>query len=770
MTNKNLPRSLFIIIAVLMTNGNAHSYHYKTHALSAKLAAELVKRLDAAKKRYTEIYDPSLIAQLGVGAWEEDNGNFAGNNRAMRHYYDPDFNGKKKGVPYYKHYTWWRTLEKGTDVTKPSGGRYAGALEWARNGAVENWNITNPFNWEGAINAYDYTHSSRSEAYYRLGHVLHLLTDMAEPDHVFNMPHAGSSKGLPDTIDEIIGQSMADAVIEDLKSIRVSDGSKDKLAWLLFATRIKQMAFKSRRLGYELLVDDSIHPKFVSEFFKGKDEIHLIESKTTWDTLPPIQGKHLPELNKFDDFFNSLARWSKLAVSNKNKYPIPLGLVELSTYFPHKEMLYPREPIYLIPAIDMSVDTEKQKYYALAWELLEKATEYNANLLMHFYDIVNPPPYVKEVTVSQDGKVKYQAYWEDEYGQPEGNLNANDPHSNYNIVKKRELKNMANRGLMHEKKATIKIKFGPEVGVPENIDKNSVKVTIGGKSIPGSIKSDEEPNIWQGTFPVPKLKEDEDEKTLQISISASDADMHWTVGPIPGSTLDSDPYSPAKVYYRGPGKFQWMNHESATAGEKWDTNHQIKIVKEEEVLPFEFYFTSVTKGTAYPYTKDLACYTELRTSKDVWVQLFEKETWVIKRDKPDNSWYSKIVQKDGYYEIFSIYSGQANNLETPAQDKITGYSKSDGDSSELCLFKQDDDEKFLNNLTSMKENRITAFGPQGGSPNEQDESNIVKWRYRGKGKDGKIYVAELVFDFKKEWIVDYKTKNQIVYKRVKEKE
>jgi len=767
MTNKTLLKSLSIIITVLMVIGNAHSYHYKTHALSAKLAAEFVKKLDAAKKRYTEIYDPSIIAQLGVGAWEEDNGNFAGNNRAMRHYYNPDENDKKKGVPYYSHYKLWKYLEKGTDVTKPSGGRYAGALEWARNGAVQQWNSANPFNWEGAIRAYDYTHSSRSEAYYRLGHVLHLLTDMAEPDHAFNMPHAGSSKGLPDTIDEIIGQSMADAIMEDMKSLRVSEGSKDKLAWLLFATRIKQLAFKSRRLGYELLVDDSIHPKFVEEFFKGKDEIHLIKSETTWDTLPPIQGKHLPNLYKFDDFFNSLARWSKLAVSDKTKYSIPLGITELSVYFYPKETLYPGEPIYLIPAIDMNVEAEKHKYFALAWELLEKATEYNANLLMHFFEIVNPPPYVKEVTVIQDGKVKYWANWEDIYEQPEENLNAKDPHLNYSIVKKRELKNMANRGLMHGKKATLKIVFGPDIGVPENIDKGSVKVTVGGNPVAGNITNDEAPNVWEGTFTVPKLKENEDEKTLQISISASDADMHWTVGPIPGSTLDSDPYSPAKVLYMGPGQFHWMNHESVTASEKCDTNHKIKIVKEEEILPFEFYFTNVTKGTAPPYTKDLWHYTQLSTSTDVWVQLFEKETWLINRINPNSSWYSKIVQRDGYYEV---YNGKATNLETPSQDKLTGYSKSDGDSRDLYLFKQDENEKFLFMYASMNGNRITAPGPYGPHYDEEDESKILKWRYRGKGKDGKIYEAELVFDFKNEWTVDYITKNQIIYKRIKEKE
>jgi hypothetical protein len=444
-----------------------------------------------------------------------------------------------------------------------------------------------------------------------------------------------------------------------MKSLRISEGSKDKLAWLLFATRIKQLAFKSRRLGYELLVDDSIHPRFVDEFFKGKDEIHLIKSETTWDTLPPIQGKHLPELNKFDDFFNSLARWSRLAVSDKTKYPIPLGITELSIYFYPKEALYPGEPIYLIPAIDMSVGAEKQKYYALAWELLEKATEYNANLLMHFFEIVNPPPYVKEVTVSQYGNVKYKAYWEDIHEQPEGNPNSKDPHSNYSIVKKRELKNMANKGLMHEKKATIKIVFGPEIGVPENIDKGSVKVTIDGKSVPGSIKSDEDPNVWEGTFTVPKLKEDEDKKTLQISISASDADMHWTVGPIPGSTLDSDPYTPAKVSYMGPGQFHWMGHESATASEKSDTHHKIKIVKEEVQPGFSMKIIGVHKDEGGYLDGQVW----LKIEGDIeHLEIIEAENWYKNSKNPkENQRILTIKKGDRIEERFEYPHDKARN-------------------------------------------------------------------------------------------------------------
>ena len=766
MKHKSLLKSLSLVAATLIIIGNANAYHCKIHALSAKLAAELVKRMDT-HKRYAEIYDLSIILQLGTGAWEEDIGNSAGNNRAMRHYYDPDCPEKKKGVPYYPHYWWWSVFIPGTEVTKPDGKRYPGALEWARNGAVNSWNNANPFNWEGAILAYDYTQSSRTEAYYRLGHVIHLLTDMAEPDHALTVPHPGSSYGIPDDLDIYISGKFYDALMEDLKPMELSIVKKIKLSWLVYVSGLRQLALRNRNLGYERLIDDCIHPKFVNEFFKGHHKEHLVMSETTWDVLPPIQGKEIPALHRFDDFFNSMARHSKQAVSDRNVYRIPLGVNLLKKHFPHVEMIYQGEPIYLIPAIDMKNDSEKQKYYKLAWGLLEKATEYNAKLLMHFHDIVNPPPYVKEVRVSQEGDLKYRGYWKDIFGTPEGKQNSKDPHRNYTIVTKREFKDPVKKGIMHDKKATIVIEFGPDTGIPENIDKGSVKVMVGGKAAPGSIRSDKERNIWGGSFDVPKLGENEDMNILQISISASDADMHWTYGPIPGSTLDSDPYSAAKVYYDGPDRYRWMNHESATADEKWDRHHKIKIVKKEEAPPFEFYFTSVTQGTGPPYTDDVAYHTSLSTSTDVWVQLFEKESWCINRDKPRDSWYTKLVQKDGFYEI---HYGKPTSLQTPSQNQLTDYAKNDGVSDDLTLFNQDENENFVNRYTGMRDNRITARGPYGALYDKEDESKVYKWIYRGRGKDGKVYEVELVFDFKNEWTVDHKTHNQIVYKRVKEKD
>jgi hypothetical protein len=730
MRYKNLLHTFFIVIVIMLTTGNAHSYHYKIHSLSAKLAAELVKKLDKANKRYAEIYQIPNIIQMGTGAWEEDNGNFAGNNRAMRHYYDPDCPEKKKGVPYYRHYWWWKVLMPGTEVTKPEGGRYPGALEWARNGAVSSWSRDNPFNWEGAIRAYDYTHSSRSEAYYRMGHVLHLLTDMAEPDHALNEPHPGSSYGIPDDLDFFIGDKLYEVILEDLKPMEMGVIKKAKISWLLYAASFRQLAMRGRALGYERLIDDCIHPKFVEEFFKGKHQSHLHKSETTRATLPPIQGKSLPNLHSIDDLFNSMADLSKKAVSDRNKYPIPLGVDLLQTYFSGATFIHFNEPIYLIPAINVKNGSERQKYYDLAWGLLDKATEHNARLLMHFYDIVNPPPYVKEVRVIQDGTVKYRAYWEDIHGIPEGTQNTKDPHLSYAIVNKREFKNPRNKGLMHDKKASIVIEFGPDFDVPERIDKGSVVVKIGGITVPGSIVDENTPNVWKGSFPVPKLEEYEDEKTKQISIAASDADMHWTMGPIPGSTLDSDPSSPAKVYCNGPGQYYWMNHESATANEKWDSHHKIKVVKEEVQPDFLIRIISVHKDE----TGMLDGQVWLQIKGDIeHLEFTEAERFYMNPKFPKETQRVHKIKKGDRIEVRYEYPHNRSANHVEYESSFWGYTSLRKDYRTALLFSW---AIWPGEMRSLK---ITGIDEKGG-----------------------IHVAEDIFRFG-DWIPD--PENEGLYKR-----
>jgi hypothetical protein len=237
--------------------------------------------------------------------------------------------------------------------------------------------------------------------------------------------------------------------------------------------------------------------------------------------------------------------------------------------------------------------------------------------------------------------------------------------------------------------------------------------------------------------------------------------MHWTVGPIPGSTLDSDPLTPVKVLYEGSDRFRWVNHESVTASEKWDTNHKIRVVKEEEVAPIEFIITSVSKSKSGLYAGQWWIHTGLFSDKSLQIQIFEKEQWAIDPNDPKWSGYSRIRQGNGYYEGWSA-SGWTS-LEIPPAGKMK-YSKHDGEYYRLNLFAIDEDGGYKYVYVWSNGDRINAHGP---SYNTDRDPIILRWKYRGEGKDGKIYELEVTFD-PKEWMPDREDDTSVFYRRKEE--
>lgn len=258
-----------------------------------------------------------------------------------------------------------------------------------------------------------------------------------------------------------------------------------------------------------------------------------------------------------------------------------------------------------------------------------------------------------------------------------------------------------------------------------------MKVTIGGKSVSGSIKSDNDPNIWEGTFPVPKLEENEDKKTLQISISASDADMHWTVGPIPGSTLDSDPYTPAKVSYMGPGQFHWMGHESATASEKWDTNHKIKVVKEKVQPDFLVRIVSVHKDE------------DGMLDGQVWLQIkgdiehlefTEAERWFMDSMDPKENQRIHIVKKGDRFEVRYEYPNDKRRNSVENTNSFWGYTSLRKDNKTAFLFSWGITPGHTRSL------KITGIDEKGGTHVAEDIFRYGDWtpdpEYEGLYKRG----------------------------------
>lgn len=172
------------IVLSLLAPPPARAYYDKVHRMIALRALELIEREYGRDGVYAELL--RFRGQILEGAVAEDYGDVDGNERAMRHYYDPDSSRPKKGVPYYGWYRLWQL--KGAKVTPPPGGFYDGALDWARDGA----GTRDLKNWAGAIRSYGASLVECEEAYLRLGHVVHLLGDMTVLDHVMNVPHPGS--------------------------------------------------------------------------------------------------------------------------------------------------------------------------------------------------------------------------------------------------------------------------------------------------------------------------------------------------------------------------------------------------------------------------------------------------------------------------------------------------------------------------------------------------------------------------------------------------
>jgi hypothetical protein len=596
--------AIFSLVLFVFTWGNA--YYEKVHSLAAKLALELLRLEDKRRTEalYSEIYSSEHFKAIGIGAWEEDFGVTRGNDRSFRHYYDPDAKTFRKGVPYYPYYLIWKL--QGAAVKSPEGGIYEGALEWARRGVDRkgSWEFTNPFNWEGAIRAYDYTAESRREAYRRLGHVVHLLVDMAEPDHAANIPHAGSGLMLPESIDDICGPQ----VIGILKAAEMNPALKLHLvqAIILADIKLKNLLTKGdldiRTVGFEGLIEDTVSPSAVREFFPGEHASHNNPGRGFFQNPMPIAAKGVRRMKTLDDYFNSLAHQSKNAATGKKEFSLALGCAELfefleeSNFVQALELL--RDPVkyrikdygkqavetfgtkgklYIVPVINRKDQSVMSRFYGLARELLTAGVELSAGLMEHFHDLVNPPPFVQSVKIEQEGEKVYYAFWKDTIVPQSGSKTSPVAGLDYDIVANRlKIVEKTDRALEAGKKGAITIEFGPHCGdFREPIDAGSVNVAIGETSAVGKIEQGRSATKWAGEFEIPVSLGSASGKTLPVIISAKDGHVHFdpqSQSFVKGFGLDTDPKTPAKVWCNGINSYIWNGFEK---GE--DKNHQVPL-------------------------------------------------------------------------------------------------------------------------------------------------------------------------------------------------
>jgi len=115
--------------------------------------------------------DAGSVAESGDG--NEDNDNDPVTERSMRHFYRPTDDSGLKESPGYP----WHQFSFHLD--------YVNSLQWGNGSSPYN-----EYDWQDAIE--HYLNSNKEEAYFALGHVVHLLEDLSVPAHTHLDIHAGA--------------------------------------------------------------------------------------------------------------------------------------------------------------------------------------------------------------------------------------------------------------------------------------------------------------------------------------------------------------------------------------------------------------------------------------------------------------------------------------------------------------------------------------------------------------------------------------------------
>jgi len=584
-----------ICVLLLLRAATLFAYYEEAHQEIARTGLAILKKNDP-NHLYEEIYFEKNSKRILAGSWQEDFGAVGGHDRAFRHYWDPD---KNRGCPWFSYYMAMPAVAPGSKVKVPYGyltelsqsmlntipvpewikyrWHYPGALQWAKNGAGSG----DLRNWEGAINAYSYSANSREEAYWRLGHVVHLLTDMAEPDHTTNVPHAASGYYYPRDLPKI--------------STLVAYSAHNKMLKAALDRLKRQLEIKS----------------WNQEKTVGFEEFIELNVKKLFPSTPDVKSD---KRNAFDTYFSVMASQSKAAVRDTHEFPLPLGI----SYLPEGNQAVillvddSKKNWSFFPSIHFQDKTESDKFVNLTKPLVTRAARLDAGIMEFFHDIVDPPPYVRSVLIKQEGKPRYHAWWKDgiekrtgrhvnENKTVESDGNENEatkgqakkddeekpkfPHAySYDVVVSRELKIEPNEPLLPDKVASITIEFGTDPNgfdyPPERI--KTAWVEIGGERIAGRLV--DKGTTWQGQF-TPSLEEGENETDLQMEISARDIHNHKdnritfsSQDEVYGDKeyqLDTEPEYPAKAMPVPP--YDWQKYRPGR-----DLNHLIQVKKKSK--------------------------------------------------------------------------------------------------------------------------------------------------------------------------------------------
>lgn len=256
---------------------------------------------------------------------------------------------------------WFRGLPHGYDPVQ--GFRWPGAgettLQWANS-------LNNTFHWGNAIQLY--RQGDKAVAYQCLGHVLHLLMDLSVPAHVKVVDHGTTNvrrnSGTP------LNPDLADVIVDEYET--ALGGGLVVLGYTVIPNLLTQFR--------EAL--DSAEASYIPTFQSWTD--YLIQLATYTYGRPRVNEFYTPPSaeGQFGRYLNQSGE-----IVNPQFYGgAPIGLVDgrVTQFFPHTTANIPGGAI--LPESVM---------IAICNDLVPRAVEYCAGLILHFAQIANQVTSVK---------------------------------------------------------------------------------------------------------------------------------------------------------------------------------------------------------------------------------------------------------------------------------------------------------------------------------------------------------------------------------------
>jgi len=470
------------------------------------------------------------------------------NTVARRPYHH--YGGENQGVEYKWYYELWPPVPD-----RPcNGDRFYSARDWGFGGnrtgdgtcspPVED---LNPFTFIEAIKQYNKsTTQGKKNAYFMLGHVIHLLQDQAEPDHAKLVPHPGSGFTEPEMYDQtyLCEILAAEAALDACGHCMAPLGPLGPLLCgdpLILATNpCTHAAFTAA----EGACRASINPNEVG--FEW-----LAEHRWTLSRIEPqLRGLYPSRRSDYDAFFRSMAYYAIDAVKRHgfsadydNENSLGTGHLPIIPEVPAAD-----------PDIDLRNSDKVNRYLRMIDDLAIFAIREQAGLLQYFYEIVNPPPYLKRLTITQGSETRFDVTWDD--------IIEN------NSVIRRNRNVRKNYTLYHGVPAIITAWFGPDsiIGPDPEKDPKHVRtrdmqggnVYIDGQRVSLSRSIEDGNPVLRGSF-IPGCIREINPITTSISIDALDDAPHLQSRNPLGNSLDKDPSTVAGARAYPP--HDWINYE-----------------------------------------------------------------------------------------------------------------------------------------------------------------------------------------------------------------